>query len=82
MTPVQQQELVSPAQSEQLVLIAAALLLLVGAAWGYRALGQKGLLTGLLGPLVWAMWQGHKWITRYDPKNRLFRTGHSVGAAT
>ncbi len=72
MTPVQQQELISPAQSEQFVLIAAGLLLLIGAAWGYRALGQKGLLAGLLGPLLWALWQGHKWITRYDPKTDYF----------
>lgn len=71
MTP-QQHELISPAQSEQLVLIAAGLLLLVGAAWGYRALGARGALAGLPGPLLWAMWQGHKWITRYDPKTDYF----------
>lgn len=65
-------ELVSPQQSETLVLIAALLLSLGGAAWAYRAVGVRGLWMILSGPLVWAAWQGHKYLTRYDPQTRYF----------
>lgn len=66
------QELISPAQSELSVLIAAGVLLLGGALWGWKVLGARGVLLGLLGPLVWVLWQGHKWVTRYDPQTEYF----------
>lgn len=65
-------ELVTPQQSEVLVLLAALLLSLGSAAWAYRVVGARGLLMGLNGPLVWALWQGHKYVTRYDAKSGYF----------
>ena len=61
------QELISPQQSEKFVAIAAVLITLVGAVWGYRAVGARGVLAGLCGPLVYGLWQFHKYITRFDP---------------
>ncbi len=66
------QELVSPAQSETLVLLMAGVLLLGGALWGWKERGAPGVLLGLFGPLVYGLWQGHKWITRYDPQTGYF----------
>ena len=66
------QELISPAQSEKLVLIGALLLALWGAVSGYRALGAKGLLGALPGVLVWPLWQLHKYLTRFDPQTGYF----------
>jgi hypothetical protein len=66
------QELVSPAQSETLVLLMAGVLLLGGALWGAKERGAPGVLLGLLGPLVYGLWQFHKWITRYDPQTGYF----------
>jgi hypothetical protein len=66
------QELISPAQSEMLVAILSGALLLGCAAWGFRAVGARGVLLGLLGPLVFGLWQFHKWITRYDPQTEYF----------
>lgn len=66
------QELISPAQSEKLVLIGALLLALWGAVAGYRALGTKGLLGALPGILVFPLWQLHKYVTRFDPQTGYF----------
>ena len=66
------QELISPAQSETLIGILAAVLLFGCAAWGWKAIGPRGILLGLLGPLVFGLWQFHKWITRYDPQTGYF----------
>jgi hypothetical protein len=66
------QELISPEQSDKLVLLAAIVLSLVGAGWGYRVLGSRGASAGIVGPLVFVMWQFHKWITRYDPQSGYF----------
>ena len=66
------QELISPAQSEILVLFLAGVLLLGGAAFGWKTSGARGVLLGLLGPLVFGLWQFHKWITRYDPQTESF----------
>ena len=60
-------ELITPAQSEQLVVIVALATALIGAVWGYRALGRRGVAAGLCGPLIFALWQFHKYVTRYDP---------------
>lgn len=66
------QELISPQQSDQLILLVAAVLLVGGAIWGIKLLGARGALLGLLGPLVFGLWQFHKWITRYDPQTEYF----------
>jgi hypothetical protein len=66
------QELVSPQQSETLVLLASALITVIGAGLGYRELKTRGLLAGLCGPLVWSLWQMHKYVTRYDPQTGYF----------
>jgi hypothetical protein len=66
------QELVSPTQSELLVTASAVLLAVIGAFIGWRVAGQKGMVWALLGPLLWLMWQGHKFITRYDPTSGYF----------
>lgn len=66
------QELVSPQQSETFVLLAAILITLVGAGLGFRAIGTRGVLAGLCGPLVWGLWQMHKYVTRYDPRTGYF----------
>lgn len=66
------QELISPAQSEKLVLIGALLLALWGAWAGYRALGTKGLMGALPGVLVLPLWQLHKYLTRFDPQTGYF----------
>jgi len=65
-------ELISPQQSETLILAFAVLLTLVGAGLGYRELRTKGLLAGLAGPLVFCLWQMHKYVTRYDPQTGYF----------
>lgn len=66
------QELVSPQQSETFVLLAAILIMVVGAGLGYRAIGTRGVLAGLCGPLVLGLWQVHKYVTRYDPQTGYF----------
>ena len=66
------QELVSPQQSETLVLLASTLITVIGAGLGYRELKIRGLLAGLCGPLVWGLWLIHKYVTRYDPQTGYF----------
>ena len=66
------QELISPAQSEKIVLIGALLLALWGAFAGYRALGAKGSIAAVPGIFVWALWQLHKYVTRFDPQTGYF----------
>lgn len=66
------QELISPSQSEQLILLASGVLLVASAIWGAKAFGARGVLLGLIGPLVFGLWQFHKWITRYDPQTEYF----------
>ena len=55
----QLQELINPAQSQILVVGAALLLALVGAAWGFVAARGRGLVLALGGPLVLVLWQIH-----------------------
>ena len=66
------QELISPSQSDQLILLICGVLLISGALYGAKHLGARGVLLGLIGPLVFGLWQGHKWITRYDPQTEYF----------
>jgi hypothetical protein len=65
-------ELVSPAQSEVLVSGVALLLTLIGAIVGWRVAQRRGLVAALIGPLVWVMWQGHKYVTRHDAATGYF----------
>jgi hypothetical protein len=65
-------ELISPSQSETWVLLMAGVLLLGGALWGWKERGASGVFVGLFGPLVYGLWQFHKWITRYDPQTGYF----------
>jgi hypothetical protein len=66
------QELISPVQSERAVLVVSLGLALSGALWGRRRLGARGLTFALVGPLLFALWQFHKWITRFDPQSGYF----------
>ena len=65
-------ELVSPEQAEFYVNVMASILTFLAAIAGWRAVGSRGLLAGLCGPLMWAMWQVHKYLTRYDPRTGYF----------
>lgn len=66
------QELVSPQQSNLIVILASIVLTLVGAGLGFWAARIRGLVAALGGPLVFGMWQFHTWITRYDPQTGYF----------
>ena len=66
------QELISPQGSEKLIAFAAIALLVIGAIGGARAIGRRGMVAGLVGPLVWILWQAHKWVTRYDARSGYF----------
>lgn len=66
------QELISPEQSEKLVLILALALTLLGGFAGWRAIGTRGLMAALCGPLMWGAWRFHVWITRFDPQTGYF----------
>ncbi len=65
-------ELISPSQSDTLVLIASILVALGGALWGFRVLERRGLWAGLGGVLVYVLWQAHKYVTRYDAQSGYF----------
>lgn len=68
------QELVSPEKAQQLVIVLAAALAVLGAGLGwYSAGGPRGLVAALFGPLVFGLWGFHNWITRYNPET------HSLG---
>jgi hypothetical protein len=66
------QELISPSQSETGVLIASIALAIIGALWGIRVLGTRGVVAGVLGPLVFGLWKFHQRITHYDPQAEYF----------
>ncbi|RYG54909.1 hypothetical protein EON80_31380 [bacterium] len=66
------QELVSPQQANLIVILASIMLTLVGAGLGFWAARTRGLIAALAGPVVFAMWQFHTWITRYDPASGYF----------
>ncbi len=65
-------ELISPAQSETLVLALSILASVIGAIVGYRILDVRGIALGLVGVLVYASWQLHKYVTRFDPQTGYF----------
>ena len=66
------QELIPPAQSNFLVIVAAIALSIVGAGIGFWAAKRRGLILIFCGPLLFGMWQFHTWITRYDPQSDYF----------
>jgi hypothetical protein len=66
------QELITPGQSDTLVLFATLLCALIGAIWGWRAIGTRGVIGGIPGVLILPLWMFHKWITRYDPQSGYF----------
>ncbi len=59
----QLQELISPAQSQILVMFAAIALTIIGAIWGFVAARARGLVAALGGPLVFVLWQIHGALT-------------------
>ena len=59
----QLQELISPAQSQILVMIAAIALTIIGAIWGFVAARARGLVAALGGPLVFLLWLIHGALT-------------------
>lgn len=66
-------ELVSPAQSETLILVFTLLALLTGALYGWKTLGARGaILLGFAGFLIYPLWRFHTYITRYDPQSGYF----------
>lgn len=52
-------ELISPAQSQMLILLAAIAITLLGGALGFWFKKTPGLLAALCGPLVFALWLVH-----------------------
>jgi glucose dehydrogenase len=65
-------ELISPQRSDMIVIFASIALTLIGAGLGFWAARTRGLIAALGGPLVFGLWQFHKWITRYDPQTGYF----------
>ena len=59
----QLQELITPAQSQILVIVASILLTLIGAIWGFVAARARGLVAALGGPLVFVLWLAHGALT-------------------
>ncbi len=51
--------LISPEQSQLLVLVASVLVAILGAAFGFWFKGVRGLLTAVLGPLLFGLWLLH-----------------------
>jgi hypothetical protein len=66
------QELISPQQSDTIVLVATLLFAVIGGVWGWRAVGTRGLVGAVPGVLILPLWMFHKWITRYDPQSGYF----------
>lgn len=66
-------ELISPQQSQVLVLALAFLCALVGAYVGWKRGGKRAaLFAGALGLLIWPLWKAHEWATRFDPASGYF----------
>ena len=66
-------ELISPAQSEIVVLIIALGVAIIGGALTWRLHNARaGILVVACGALMFAAWQAHKWLTRFDPQSGYF----------
>jgi uncharacterized membrane protein YeaQ/YmgE (transglycosylase-associated protein family) len=66
------QELITPGQSDTLVLFATLFFALLGGVCGWRAVGKRGLVGAIPGVLILPLWMFHQWITRYDPQSGYF----------
>jgi len=65
-------ELISPAQSEIVVAIAALVVTIALAVYGWRKAKTGGVWLAALGPALYAAWRGHVYLTRYDPQTGYF----------
>ncbi len=66
-------ELISPAQSELVVLMLALGLAIIGGALSWRLHNVRaGILVVACGALMFVSWQMHKWLTRFDPQSGYF----------
>ena len=75
----QLQELISPAQSQILVLGAAIALTVIGALWGFVAARARGLVAAGGGPLVYIGWQIHGVLTaRYGLDSLALLLGEAI----
>ena len=67
------QELISPQQSQVLVLALAALCALFGGAIGWKRGGKRAALFAVVvALLIWPLWKAHEWATRFDPATGYF----------
>ena len=66
-------ELITPEQSQVLVLALALLCALVGAFVGWkRGRAKAALFAGAVGLLIFPLWKAHEWATRFDPSSGYF----------
>lgn len=67
------QELISPQQSQVLVLALAALCALVGGVVGWKRGGRRAALFAVaVALLIWPLWKAHEWATRFDAATGYF----------
>jgi hypothetical protein len=66
-------ELISPSQSETLVILVAILVSLIGGAWSFKAHGLRAAML-VVGAAIalWPFWKLHNWLTRFDPQSNYF----------
>lgn len=66
-------ELISPEQSQVLVLALAALCALIGGAVGWKRGGMRAAGFAIaVALLIWPLWKAHEWATRFDPNTGYF----------
>ncbi len=67
------QELISPSQSEVVVLSIALAVAIIGGALSWRLYNVRAaLLVATCGALIFGSWQLHKWLTRFDAQTGYF----------
>ena len=66
-------ELISPEQSQVLVLVLAVLCALIGGVLGWKRGGMRAALFAIaVALLIWPLWKAHEWATRFDPSTGYF----------
>lgn len=66
-------ELISPSQSDNLVIVATVLVALIGGAWAFKTHGSRAaMLVVAIGVALWPLWKFHNWLTRFDPQSGYF----------
>jgi len=66
-------ELISPSQSENLVLVVAVALAIVGGAWSLKFHGARAaILIVVAASSLWPLWKLHNWLTRSDRQSGSF----------